>query len=375
VIGDSKRHEEKKRDALRRQLWNDLDHLIDIDKLYPSFQVLCIIVPYKLGLFRAPKKGTRALIRLFDHRPAALHAELGLEHPEFPTLQRVVVPARALVGDVELEPGPVESARLAYRFDVGRFEGEEDAQPTKHDFVAELGCDKRQLERGELQEGTEWIGARVNMARSGVVSTKRQRYLVGKRFSVGGYGHAPRFYAELFDAEANVDDLSLTSLGHDHAAQRVIVGEMVSNHRLEKLFWWHVVGRLFVAMERGAERDEEARRERMMSVFWRGGRGARRRRLDGQTCSIQCFPLEVSQSFHFVLDIRLCRIMRRGNICDMIWPACTSVSDVPKQRVEEREEGRCTREMGPCTADSRKDSIEVQSYAILACGEHSLTRL
>ena len=129
-------------------------------------------MPYKLGLFRAPKKGTRALIRLLDHRPAALHAELGLEYPEFPTLERMVVPARALVGDVELESGPVESARLAYRFDVGRFEREEDAQPTEHDFVAELGCDKRQLERGELQGGgTERTGARVNMARSGVWGT------------------------------------------------------------------------------------------------------------------------------------------------------------------------------------------------------------
>ena len=86
-----------------------------------------------------------------------------------------------------------------------------------------------------------------------------RRYLVGKRFGVGGYGHAPRLYAELFDAEADVDDLSLTSLGHDHAAQRVIVGEMVSNHRLEELFWRHVVGGLCAAMGRDAERDGRER--------------------------------------------------------------------------------------------------------------------
>ena len=57
----------------------------------------------------------------------------------------MVVAACTLVGDVELEAGPVESARLAYCFDVGRFEREEDAQPTKDDFVTELGRDKRQL--------------------------------------------------------------------------------------------------------------------------------------------------------------------------------------------------------------------------------------
>ena len=141
-----------------------------------------------------------------------------------------------------------------------------------------------------------------------------ERYLVGKGFGVGGYGDAAGFYAELFDAEADVDDLSLAALGHDHAAQRVVVGEVVSDHGLEKLFWGHVVGGLVGVMERDAERDDG---ERMMSIFRRWG-GERRRRLDGQTCSIQCFPFDVSQSFHFVLDIRLCRIMRSGNICDMI---------------------------------------------------------
>jgi hypothetical protein len=67
---------------------------------------------------------------------------------------------------------------------------------------------------------------------------------VSKGFGVGGYGHASGFDAELFDAETDVDDLSLTALGHDHTAQRVVVGEMVSNHGLEKLFWGHFVGGL-----------------------------------------------------------------------------------------------------------------------------------
>ena len=59
-VGEKTGH--KKKDPLGCQLWNDLDHLIDIDKLYPSFQVLCIVVPYKLGLLRSPKERTRALI-------------------------------------------------------------------------------------------------------------------------------------------------------------------------------------------------------------------------------------------------------------------------------------------------------------------------
>lgn len=53
---------------------------------------------------------------------------------------------------------------------------------------------------------------------------------MGKRFGVGGYGYAAGFYAELLDAEADIDDLSLTALGHDHATQRIVVGEMVPNH-------------------------------------------------------------------------------------------------------------------------------------------------
>ena len=88
VRGDSKAENQKKteRERLSGQLWNDLDHLINIDKLHPSLQILCIIMPNKLGLFRPPKKRTRALIRFFNHRPTPLDAKLGFEHTEFPTL-------------------------------------------------------------------------------------------------------------------------------------------------------------------------------------------------------------------------------------------------------------------------------------------------
>ena len=38
------------------------------------------------------------------------------------------------------------------------------------------------------------------------------------------------------------------------------------------------------------------------------------------TCSIQCLPFEVTQSFHFERDIRRWRIMRRGNMWQMSCP-------------------------------------------------------
>lgn len=90
---------------------------------------------------------------------------------------------------------------------------------------------------------------------------------MGKGFGVGGYGHAPGLDAELLDAETDVDDLSLTSLGHDHAAQRVVVGEVVPNHRLEKLFWWHVVGRLLWRWNGRRNGDGE------VFFFWEGDAG------------------------------------------------------------------------------------------------------
>ena len=73
---------------------------------------------------------------------------------------------------------------------------------------------------------------------------------MGKRFGVRGDGHTAGFHAELLDAETEVDDLSLAALRHDHAAQRVVVREVVPNHRLEKLFGRHVVGRLSACVGR-----------------------------------------------------------------------------------------------------------------------------
>lgn len=84
-------------------------------------------MPYEPGLLGSPVERTRALIRLLDHRPPALDPELGLEYPELPTQDRMAVTPGALVGDVKLEPRPVEAARLADGSNVRRFEREEDA--------------------------------------------------------------------------------------------------------------------------------------------------------------------------------------------------------------------------------------------------------
>lgn len=60
--------------ALRGQLRNDLDHLIDIDKLHPGLQILGIVMPDELGLFSPSEEGTSALVRFFNNGPVALDA-------------------------------------------------------------------------------------------------------------------------------------------------------------------------------------------------------------------------------------------------------------------------------------------------------------
>ena len=111
--------------------------------------------------------------------------------------------------------------------------------------------------------GVSWKGQAMNQCVGVGVSgrdavDKDGRYLVGKGFGVGGYGHASGLNAELLDAETDVDDLSLTSLGHDHTAQRIVIGEVVSNHRLKELFWRHVVGGLLWMSRQGGRMVSDA---------------------------------------------------------------------------------------------------------------------
>ncbi len=93
-------------------------------------------MPDELGVGRAAKVRGDALVAFLDEDAAALDAEVGLVQAELPAGEGLAVAAAGLLGDVELEAGPVEADRLAYRLDVGGFEREEDAQPAEDDLVA-----------------------------------------------------------------------------------------------------------------------------------------------------------------------------------------------------------------------------------------------
>lgn len=51
----------------------------------------------------------------------------------------------------------------------------------------------------------------------------------------------PGFYRKLFDAQADIYNLSLPPLRHSHTTQRILIGQMISDHGLKELFWWHIV--------------------------------------------------------------------------------------------------------------------------------------
>lgn len=68
-----------------------------------------------------------------------------------------------------------------------------------------------------------------------------QTHIVFIRLYIISKSVTPGFYRNLFDAQTNIYNLSLPALRHNHATQGVIIGQMVSDHRLEKLFWWHIV--------------------------------------------------------------------------------------------------------------------------------------
>ena len=125
-------------------------------------------------------------------------------------------------------------------------------------------------------------------------------HLVGERFDVLGDRDVAGLDGDLLDAEADVDHLALFSLYHDHSNERVLPGEMISNHRPKVVFWIDVVQHLVIVMRKRPS--------------WR----ARGRNV---TCSIQCFPLCVLWSRQRARGIRRCLIIRSGIIWEMIWPA------------------------------------------------------
>src|ERR1700677_3269949 len=108
--------------GLRSQFGDDFDHLIDIDELHPSLQVLLVIVPNKFRLLASAEESTSALIGLLHDPICTPHTKLRFEHAKLPSIQRVVVPTSGFRRNVELETGQVEADWLADRFDVSLFE-------------------------------------------------------------------------------------------------------------------------------------------------------------------------------------------------------------------------------------------------------------
>jgi len=108
------------------ELGYDFDHLVDIDKLDPCLQVFRVVVPYERRLSRPAKERARALVLFLDENVFPRDAEIGLEHAELPSCQRMTIALGSLFGDVELETGPVEADRLTYGFYIGLLEREDD---------------------------------------------------------------------------------------------------------------------------------------------------------------------------------------------------------------------------------------------------------
>ncbi len=101
------------------ELGYDIRHLVDVDKLNPGFEVFIVVLPYELGVLRSTKMGRDALVALLEENATALDAKMGLEQSKLPTCERLAVATACLLGDVELEAGPVKADWLTNRFDVG----------------------------------------------------------------------------------------------------------------------------------------------------------------------------------------------------------------------------------------------------------------
>lgn len=108
-------------EGLVGKLGYDIRHLIDVDELDPGFEIFIVILPDELGVGCPTKMGRDALVALLDDNATALNAEMGLVQSELPTCERLAIATARLLGDVELETGPVKADRLTDRFNVGRF--------------------------------------------------------------------------------------------------------------------------------------------------------------------------------------------------------------------------------------------------------------
>jgi len=104
------------------ELGYDIRHLVDVDELDPGFEVFVVVLPHELGVVCSAKMGRNTLVALLDDNLTALDPKMGLVQSKLPTCEWLAVATARLLGDVELEAGPVKADRLTNRLDVGRFQ-------------------------------------------------------------------------------------------------------------------------------------------------------------------------------------------------------------------------------------------------------------
>lgn len=134
-------------EALVGELGYDIRHLVDVYELNPGFEIFIVVLPDELGVGCPTKMSRDALVALLEENTTALNAEKGLVQSELPTCERLAIATARFLGDVELETGPVKADRLTNRFNVGRFECEEDAQAAEDDFFAQVEIQEGYFER------------------------------------------------------------------------------------------------------------------------------------------------------------------------------------------------------------------------------------
>jgi hypothetical protein len=115
------------------------------------------------------------------------------------------------------------------------------------------------------------------------VVSEMATHLMSEGLRICGDRRGSRFYANVLDAQADVDDSALDALSHCHSADGIFVRQVIADHGMEELLWWHVIRGLSEVIKRAA---------------YIADRGS------PLTCSIQCFPFAVTQSLHFARGIR-----------------------------------------------------------------------
>jgi len=103
------------------ELGYDIRHLVDVDELNPRFEIFIVVLPDELGVGCPTKMGRNALVALLDENASTLNTQMGFVQSELPTCKRLTIATARLLGNVELETGPVKADRLTNRFNVGRF--------------------------------------------------------------------------------------------------------------------------------------------------------------------------------------------------------------------------------------------------------------